>query len=77
MISRQLGPQSLRKPLVSQYTAMDCNVPILKKAHVQADLKFPNVHLNNSEKNWERVLWSSETKIKLFCIKLEEEKYSL
>ncbi len=30
------------------------NVPLLKKAHVQARLKFPN----DSEENWVKVLWS-------------------
>uniref|UniRef100_A0AAY5KS66 Transposase Tc1-like domain-containing protein n=1 Tax=Esox lucius TaxID=8010 RepID=A0AAY5KS66_ESOLU len=41
--------------------------PLLKKAHVQAHLKFSNEHLNDSEENWVKVLWS-ETKIKLFGI---------
>ncbi|KAL0165857.1 hypothetical protein M9458_037701, partial [Cirrhinus mrigala] len=27
-------------------------VPLLKKAHVQAHLKFANEHLNDSEENW-------------------------
>ncbi|KAI4884823.1 hypothetical protein NFI96_021006 [Prochilodus magdalenae] len=35
-------------------------VPLLKKAHVQARLKFATEHLDDSEK----VLWSDETK---FC----------
>ncbi len=35
-----------------------------RKAHVQARLKFAN----DSEENWVRVLWSDETKIKLFGI---------
>ncbi len=39
-------------------------VPLLKKAHVQARLKFAN----NSEENWVKVLWSDETKIELFGI---------
>ncbi len=43
-------------------------VPLLKKAHVQARLKFANEHLNDSEKAWENVLWSDETKIELFGI---------
>ncbi len=34
-------------------------VPLLKKAHVQAHLKFAN----DSEENWVKVLWSDETKI--------------
>ncbi len=40
------------------------NVPLLKKAHVQAHLKFAN----DSEENWMKVLWSDETKIQLFGI---------
>ena len=43
-------------------------VPLLKKAHVQARLKFAKEHLNDSEKAWEKVLWSDETKIELFGI---------
>ncbi len=45
-----------------------CKVPLLKKAHVQARLKFANEHLNDSEENWVKVLWSDETKIELFGI---------
>ncbi len=43
-------------------------VPLLKKAHVQTHLKFANEHLNDSEENWVKVLWSDETKIELFGI---------
>ncbi len=43
-------------------------VPLLKKAHVQARLKFANEHLNDSEENWVKVLRSDETKINLFDI---------
>uniref|UniRef100_A0A8C5PIV3 Transposase Tc1-like domain-containing protein n=1 Tax=Leptobrachium leishanense TaxID=445787 RepID=A0A8C5PIV3_9ANUR len=43
-------------------------VPLLKKAHVQAHLKFANEHRNDSEENWVKVLWSDETKIELFGI---------
>ncbi len=39
-------------------------VSLLKKAHVQARLKFAN----DSEENWVKVLWSDETKIELFGI---------
>ncbi len=39
-------------------------VPLLKKAHVQARLKFAN----DSEENWVKMLWSDETKIQLFGI---------
>ncbi len=38
--------------------------PLLKKAHVQARLKFAN----DSEENWVKVLWSDETKIQLLGI---------
>ncbi|KAK3553830.1 hypothetical protein QTP70_012202 [Hemibagrus guttatus] len=43
-------------------------VPLLKKAHVQDRLKFANEHLDDSEENWVKVLWSDETKIELFGI---------
>ncbi len=39
-------------------------VPLLKKAHVQARLKFAN----DSEEKWVKVLWSDETKLQLFGI---------
>ncbi len=39
-------------------------IPLLKKAHVQARLKFAN----DSEEKWVKALWSDETKIQLFCI---------
>ncbi len=41
-----------------------CKVPQLKKAHVQAHLKF----VNDSKENWVKVLWSDETKMELFGI---------
>ena len=73
MISRQLGPQTPRKPLVTHYAVMDENpvarkVPLLKKAHVQAHLKVANEHLNDWKKAWEKVMWSDETKIEFFGI---------
>src|SRR4029434_3686318 len=43
-------------------------VPLLNKAHVQGRLKFANGHLNDSKEYWENVMWSDETKIKLFGI---------
>ncbi|KAK3555375.1 hypothetical protein QTP86_014968 [Hemibagrus guttatus] len=43
-------------------------VPLLKKAHVQARLMCANEHLNDSEENWVKVLWSNETKFELFGI---------
>ncbi|KAI4876250.1 hypothetical protein NFI96_009865 [Prochilodus magdalenae] len=43
-------------------------VPLLKKAHVQACLKFASEHLDDSESDWEKVLWSDETNIELFGI---------
>uniref|UniRef100_A0AAZ3RDT2 Transposase n=1 Tax=Oncorhynchus tshawytscha TaxID=74940 RepID=A0AAZ3RDT2_ONCTS len=43
-------------------------VPLLKKAHIHARLKFANEHLNDSEDNWVKVLWSDETKMELVGI---------
>ena len=45
-------------------------VPLLKKAHVQARLKFAKEHLDDPEEAWEKVMWSDETKIELFGINL-------
>ncbi len=41
-------------------------VPLLKPVHVQACLKFAREHLDDPEEDWENVIWSDETKIKLF-----------
>ncbi|CAM4639771.1 unnamed protein product [Leuciscus chuanchicus] len=41
-------------------------VPLLKPAHVQARLKFANDHMDDPEEEWEKVMWSDETKIELF-----------
>uniref|UniRef100_A0AAR2KPU3 Transposase Tc1-like domain-containing protein n=1 Tax=Pygocentrus nattereri TaxID=42514 RepID=A0AAR2KPU3_PYGNA len=41
-------------------------VPFLKPTHVKARLKFANDHLNDPEEEWEKVMWSDETKIELF-----------
>ena len=43
-------------------------VPLLKKAHGQAHLKFAKEHLDDPEEAWEKVMWSDETKIELFGI---------
>ena len=42
--------------------------PLLKKAHLQARLKFAKEHLDDPEEAWEKVMWSDETKIELFGI---------
>ncbi|XDV12822.1 hypothetical protein PO909_001392 [Leuciscus waleckii] len=39
---------------------------MLKPAHVQARLKFANDHLDDPEEEWEKAMWSDETKIELF-----------
>ncbi|CAJ0942437.1 unnamed protein product [Ranitomeya imitator] len=38
-------------------------VPLLKKTHVQTHLKFADEHLDDSASEWEKVLWSDETKM--------------
>uniref|UniRef100_A0A3Q1JSC6 Transposase Tc1-like domain-containing protein n=1 Tax=Anabas testudineus TaxID=64144 RepID=A0A3Q1JSC6_ANATE len=43
-------------------------VPLLKKAHLQARLKFATEHLTDSEEDWVKLLWSDKTKIELFGI---------
>ncbi|KAK3508078.1 hypothetical protein QTP70_012392 [Hemibagrus guttatus] len=41
-------------------------VPLLKPVHVPARLKSAREHLDDPEEDWENVIWSDETKIKLF-----------
>ncbi|TKS70026.1 Transposable element [Collichthys lucidus] len=41
-------------------------VPLLKPVHVKVRLKFANDHLDDPEEEWEKVMWSDETKIELF-----------
>ena len=43
-------------------------VPLLKKAHIHARLKFASEHLHDSEDNWGKVLRSDETKMEFFGI---------
>ncbi len=62
VIKKTIGNTLRREGLKS------CKVSLLKKAHVQARLKFSNKHLNDSEENWVKVLWSDETEIELFGI---------
>ncbi|KAK1791121.1 hypothetical protein P4O66_002152 [Electrophorus voltai] len=39
---------------------------LLSKGHVKAHLKFAHDHLEDSEADWFKVLWSDETKIEVF-----------
>ena len=45
-------------------------VPLLKKAHVQARLKFAKEHLDDPEEAWEKAMWSDETKMEPFGFNL-------
>ena len=36
-----------------------CKVPLLKKAHVKARLKFVKEHLDDPDEAWEKVMWSA------------------
>ncbi len=60
-ITKQNIGNTLRREGLKSCSAR--KVPLLKKSRVQAHLKFANEHLNDSEKAWENVLWSDETKI--------------
>ena len=40
--------------------------PLLKPKHVKARLEFANRHLEKPASFWNKILWSDETKIKLF-----------
>ncbi len=62
IVTKKTFGNTLRRERLKSCSAR--KVPLLKKAHVQARLKF----VNDSEENWVKVLWSDETKIKLFGI---------
>ncbi len=62
IVTKKTIGNKLRRERLKSFSAR--KVPLLKKAHVQACLKFAN----DSEENWVKVLWSDETKIKLFGI---------
>ncbi|KAI4895497.1 hypothetical protein NFI96_029570, partial [Prochilodus magdalenae] len=41
-------------------------VPLLSKRHVKARLQFAHDHLEGSEADWFKVLWSDKTKVEVF-----------
>ena len=63
-VSKRTIGNTLRHHGLKSYSAR--KVPLLKPAHVQARLKFANDHLDDPEEEWEKVMWSDETKIELF-----------
>ncbi|KAL0176957.1 hypothetical protein M9458_029287, partial [Cirrhinus mrigala] len=60
IVTKKTIGNTLRREGLKSCSAL--KVPLLKRAHVQARLKFANQHLNDSEENWAKVLWSNETK---------------
>uniref|UniRef100_A0AAZ3RFF8 Transposase n=1 Tax=Oncorhynchus tshawytscha TaxID=74940 RepID=A0AAZ3RFF8_ONCTS len=63
-VSKKTISNTLRRHGLKSCSAR--KVPLLKPAHVQACLKFANDHLEDPEEEWEKVMWSDETKIELF-----------
>uniref|UniRef100_A0A673ZRE0 Transposase Tc1-like domain-containing protein n=1 Tax=Salmo trutta TaxID=8032 RepID=A0A673ZRE0_SALTR len=63
-VSKKTISNTLRRHGLKSCSAR--KVPLLKPAHVQACLKFANDHLDDPEEEWEKVMWSDETKIELF-----------
>ncbi len=62
IVSRKIIGNTLRREGLKSWSTH--KIPLLKKAQVQARLKFAN----DSDENWVKVLWSDETKMKLFGI---------
>ncbi len=62
IVTKKTIDNTLRREGLKSCSAL--KVPLLKKAHVQASLKYAN----DSEENWVKALWSDETKIQLFGI---------
>uniref|UniRef100_A0AAZ3SUZ6 Transposase n=1 Tax=Oncorhynchus tshawytscha TaxID=74940 RepID=A0AAZ3SUZ6_ONCTS len=63
-VSKKTISNTLRRHGLKSCSAR--KVPLLKPVHVQARLKFANDHLDDPEGEWEKVMWSDETKIELF-----------
>uniref|UniRef100_A0A8C7RRQ8 Transposase Tc1-like domain-containing protein n=1 Tax=Oncorhynchus mykiss TaxID=8022 RepID=A0A8C7RRQ8_ONCMY len=63
-VSKKTISNTLRRHGLKSCTAR--KVPLLKPAHGQARLNFANDHLDDPEEEWEKVMWSDETKIELF-----------
>uniref|UniRef100_A0AAZ3RMU5 Transposase Tc1-like domain-containing protein n=1 Tax=Oncorhynchus tshawytscha TaxID=74940 RepID=A0AAZ3RMU5_ONCTS len=63
-VSKKTISNTLRRHGLKSCSAR--KVPLLKPAHVQAHLKFANYHLDDPEEEWEKVMWSDESKIELF-----------
>ncbi len=62
--TKELSKDTLRHHGLKSCSAR--RVPLLKPVHVQARLKFAREHLDDPEEDWEKVIWSDETKIELF-----------
>uniref|UniRef100_A0A8C7P3Q3 Transposase Tc1-like domain-containing protein n=1 Tax=Oncorhynchus mykiss TaxID=8022 RepID=A0A8C7P3Q3_ONCMY len=63
-VSKKTSSNTLRRHGLKSCSAR--KITLLKPAHVQARLKFINGHLDDPEEEWEKVMWSDETKIELF-----------
>lgn len=64
----EVTPQTVSNAL-RQHGLRSCSarkVPLLKKTHVEARLKFANDHLYKPTSFWNNIIWSDETKIELF-----------
>ncbi|KAI4900533.1 hypothetical protein NFI96_006829 [Prochilodus magdalenae] len=63
-VSKKTISNTLRRQGLKSCSAR--KVPLPSQTHVKARLKFANDHLNDPEEEWEKVMWSDETKIELF-----------
>ena len=64
----EVTPQTVSNAL-RQHRLWSCStrkVSLLKKTHVEACLKFANVHLYKPTVFWNNILWFDETKMELF-----------
>uniref|UniRef100_A0A8C7YI10 Glutamate receptor n=1 Tax=Oryzias sinensis TaxID=183150 RepID=A0A8C7YI10_9TELE len=46
------------------------HIPLINPEHVQTHVKFSRDHLDHPEEDWENIMWSDETKMKLFGINM-------
>lgn len=65
---KSAGTTVTMKTIVNNLHHSACKACLLKMGHVQTQLKFVNEHLQDIESDWEKLMWSDETKMELFCI---------
>ncbi len=68
LIDNKASPRTIRRELnkMHLYGRVACKKPFLSKSHKKSRLEWAYKYVNYSEEQWNRVLWSDESRFKLF-----------